>query len=94
MERQGTSLHPHEYNALIELLAASESRGFRPIALTIPNATRVSGLSRSEIYRRLAAGDLEAVKAGARTLILWQSLEALLKTLPRARFRGSRSTRP
>jgi excisionase family DNA binding protein len=65
--------------------------GFEPIAAPIPTACRVSGLSRSEIYRRLAAGDLRAVKSGSRTLILMDSLRAHLASLPAATFRAPRA---
>jgi hypothetical protein len=58
------------------------------ITVPIADAQRVSGLSRSEIYRRLAAGDLRAVKSGARTLIVMTSLRALLANLPAATFRS------
>jgi hypothetical protein len=59
------------------------------VAVSIPDASRVSGLSRSEIYRRLAAGDIRAVKSGSRTLILMDSLRAHLVNLrhvPRAEW--------
>jgi hypothetical protein len=59
-----------------------------PIALPIPDAQRISGLSRSEIYRRLQAGDIQAVKSGARTLVLMDSLRAHLASLPPATFRA------
>jgi len=59
-----------------------------PLAAPIPDACRVSGLSRSEIYRRLAAGDIRAVKSGSRTLILMDSLRAHLAGLPAATFRA------
>ena len=58
------------------------------ITAPIGEASRVSGLSRSEIYRRLAAGDIRAVKSGARTLILMDSLRAHLMSLPPATFRA------
>jgi hypothetical protein len=58
------------------------------ITAPIGEASRVSGLSRSEIYRRLAAGDIRAVKSGARTLILMDSLRAHLMSLPSATFRA------
>jgi hypothetical protein len=58
------------------------------LAAPIPDACRVSGLSRSEIYRRLATGDIRAVKSGARTLILMDSLRAYLTSLPPATFRA------
>jgi hypothetical protein len=58
------------------------------VAAPIPDACRISGLSRSEIYRRLAAGDIHAVKSGSRTLILMESLRAHLASLPLATFRA------
>jgi hypothetical protein len=63
------------------------------LAVSIPDATIISGLSRSEIYRQLAAGDIRAVKAGARTLILMDSLRAHLASLPPATFRTKRAGR-
>jgi hypothetical protein len=57
------------------------------IAAGIPDACRISGLSRSEIYRRLAAGDIRAIKSGSRTLILIDSLRSHLASLPAATFR-------
>jgi hypothetical protein len=62
-----------------------------PIAVTIPQAVRISGLSRSEIYRRLAAGDIEAIKSGTRTLILLDSIKRYLASLPTAQYRGPKA---
>jgi excisionase family DNA binding protein len=61
------------------------------LAAPIPDACRVSGLSRSEIYRRLATGDIRAVKSGSRTLILMDSLRAYLANLPAATFRAQKT---
>ena len=61
-----------------------------PLLVTIREAVRLSGLSRTEIYRRLAAGSLEARKSGTRTLIVWASLKACVDALPAATFRGPR----
>ena len=58
------------------------------LAAPIPDACRISGLSRSEIYRRLAAGDIRAVKSGARTLIVMDSLRSHVANLPTAKFRA------
>ncbi|MCB5945928.1 helix-turn-helix domain-containing protein, partial [Acidocella sp. KAb 2-4] len=55
---------------------------------TIPNAVAFSGLSRSEVYRLLAAGKLRAVKSNKRTLIRMDSLRAYLDSLPAATFRA------
>jgi hypothetical protein len=53
-----------------------------PLALPIAEATKWSGLSRSEIYRRLKTGDLRAKKSRSRTLILAESLRKYVENLP------------
>lgn len=53
-----------------------------PIAVTIPDAVRVSGMSRTSIYEALKRGDLTARKAGRRTLISFADLQAYLASLP------------
>jgi len=62
-----------------------------PLALTIHEAVRISGLSRSELYRRLSDGKVQAVKSGSRTLILMDSLRAHLASLPAATFRAPKA---
>lgn len=52
-----------------------------PIAVTIPEAVRLSGCSRSALYEAMKQG-LPARKAGRRTLILMADLEAYLVGLP------------
>lgn len=56
--------------------------------LTIEDATRVSGLSRSRLYEILARGEIEARKAGKRTLIVAESLKSYVERLPPATFRA------
>jgi excisionase family DNA binding protein len=53
-----------------------------PIAVTIPDAVRLSGCSRSSLYEALKRGDLIARKAGRRTLISLTDLKAYLASLP------------
>ena len=53
-----------------------------PIAVTIPDAVKASGMSRSSIYEALKRGDLSARKAGRRTLISFSDLQAYLANLP------------
>jgi excisionase family DNA binding protein len=53
-----------------------------PIACTIPDAVRVSGISRTSIYGALKEGRLSAVKCGKRTLITYASLSNFLASLP------------
>jgi excisionase family DNA binding protein len=56
-------------------------------ALPVADAVRASGLSRSTLYRLLAAGDLRAIKVGRKTLILAESLRAYLAAAPAAIIR-------
>lgn len=52
-----------------------------PIAVTIPEAVRLSGCSRSALYVAMKQG-LPARKAGRRTIIMLADLEAYLANLP------------
>ena len=62
--------------------------GIQPLTVTIPDAVRLSGLSRSELYRQMSAGHVCARKSGSRTLIVWASLKAHVEALPEAAFRA------
>jgi hypothetical protein len=66
---------------------------FERIAAPIPDACLMSGLSRSAIYRGLAADQIRAIKSGSRTLILLDSLREHLANLPAATFRASTARR-
>ena len=52
------------------------------LALRLPDATLVSGLSRSSLYRYAAAGRLILKKSGAATLVDAASLRQLISDLP------------
>lgn len=65
--------------------------GIRPLTVTIPEAARLSGLSRSELYRQLGAGRIRACKSGSRTLIIWASLQDHINSLPPAEFRPAKA---
>ena len=55
--------------------------------VTIEEARRLSGNeSRSSFYRALAAGELDAVKRGRRTLVSVASIRRRLDALPKAAF--------
>jgi len=53
-----------------------------PITVTIPDAVKATGMSRTSIYEALKRGDLTARKAGRRTLIAFADLEEYLASLP------------
>ena len=60
-----------------------------PLAVSIPDAGRMIGVSRTEVYRLLGAGRIAAVKQGVRTLVLVDSLRAHLAALPAATIRNA-----
>ena len=76
-------MHSSDHNQLAD--------GIQLLTVTIPDAVRISGLSRSEIYRRLGTGDIEGRKSGSRTLIVWASLKAYIDCLPAAEFRPQKA---
>ena len=58
------------------------------IAVSIPDAVRATGMSRTSIYEALKRGDLSARKAGRRTLISFADLQSYLASLPAYRAGG------
>jgi excisionase family DNA binding protein len=50
-----------------------------PLIIRIPDACRMIGVGRSKLYELLAAGEIEAVKIGARRLILLASLREFVE---------------
>jgi excisionase family DNA binding protein len=55
-----------------------------PILISVANAAEVLATSRSEIYQKLARGELEAVKDGSRTKITYSSVKRVATALPKA----------
>jgi hypothetical protein len=64
--------------------------GLAPLALPIPQAMSVTGLSRSAIYREAGRGNLVLLKLGRSTLLCMLSARAFLASLPRASIRPPR----
>lgn len=52
------------------------------IAVTLPEATALSGIGRSSLYKLFSEGKLTPRKSGKRTLILVSELESYVKSLP------------
>jgi excisionase family DNA binding protein len=50
-----------------------------PISVKIPEAVRLSGLSRSRIYELIKGGDIEFAKVGSSTLIIVESLRQFIE---------------
>ena len=70
--------------------AVRGDQGNEPIAVRLPEASRISGFSRSELYRRAARGEIIFLKSGASTLVDMLSLRAAVAALPRAMIRSPR----
>ena len=51
------------------------------LTVTIPQACELTGLGRSTIYRLFESGKLQRLKAGTRTLIRVDDLEAYIESL-------------
>ena len=63
------------------------------LLVSIPEAIRVSGLSRSALYERLSERSIRAVKAGRKTLIDVVSLTAWAASVPSATFKAPAVTK-
>jgi hypothetical protein len=64
-----------------------DARFTEPIAVRLNEATRLSGLSRSELYRRAGRSEIILLKSGRTTLVQFRSLRRLITSLPRASIR-------
>lgn len=53
-----------------------------PFAATVNDAVRLSGLSRTELYRLMGEGAISAKKSGRRTLIMMESVRDYVQRLP------------
>jgi excisionase family DNA binding protein len=50
-----------------------------PITVTVPHARELSGLGNTKIWELISSGELQAVRVGRRRLVLYASLEKLLR---------------
>jgi excisionase family DNA binding protein len=56
---------------------AGGSNHLPPICVTVPEACRLLGVSRSTVWSLIGSGRIRVAKVGRRTLPLYRSLEAL-----------------
>jgi hypothetical protein len=64
----------------------SSTTAAEPLAIPFSEAPKRVGLSRSELYRRAAKGEIIVLKCGRRSLIEYSSLKKLIASLPRAKI--------
>jgi hypothetical protein len=58
-----------------------------PLGIPLAEAIRISGFSRSELYRRASRGEIVFRKCNARVLVEYASLKAAFEALPVAQLR-------
>jgi hypothetical protein len=63
--------------------------GSERLAVRLPEASQISGFSRSDLYRRAARGQIVFLKCGASTLVDLASLRRAVASLPPAVIKGS-----
>jgi excisionase family DNA binding protein len=56
---------------------APEVAPIEPLTVRLAVAVRLTGISRSKLYELIAAGQIETVKVGRSTLVLYRSLKRL-----------------
>jgi excisionase family DNA binding protein len=61
----------------------------QPIALSIPEAAKFSGIGRTRLWELVSSGKVRAVKHGTRTLVLTDSLRAYVESLPAVEVRNA-----
>jgi hypothetical protein len=65
----------------------SSDAGIEPIAISVEDTVKGTGESRSQVYKKIARGQYEAVKSGSRTLIIYESIKRHFASLPRAKVK-------
>jgi len=63
------------------------STATEPLFLSIADTADALATSRSEVYQRIARGELDAVKDGARTKVKFESGKRAAAALPKANVR-------
>jgi hypothetical protein len=64
-------------------MESKDTDGIEPLAVRLADATRISGFSRSDLYRRATRGEIVFLKAGKAVLVDYPSLKAAVAALPK-----------
>jgi hypothetical protein len=60
---------------------------FQPILMPVDRVADLIGKCRRSVYQLIASDQLEAVKAGRNTLVVFASVKRYVDSLPAARFK-------
>src|SRR5262245_32583768 len=81
------SLGLHDVHVAVPLAAAAVAANVEPIFVSVAATAEILATSRSEIYQRIARGELTAVKDGSRTKVTYDSVKRLAESLPKAKMK-------
>jgi excisionase family DNA binding protein len=62
----------------------NQAEQFTPLSISVEDAARIVGYSRSGVYELIASGHLKAFKLGRRRLILMSELKAWIERAAKA----------
>jgi hypothetical protein len=71
-------------------MSDKEQETLEPLAISIEEAVRVSGESKSRLYELIGDRQIEARKSGRRTLVVFASLKQRLGNLPLVEIKRKR----
>jgi hypothetical protein len=83
-KQQRTTKRQASAQAVSPFTLPGETLPIEPILIRLSLAQKISGFSRSDLYRRAARGEIIFVKSGNRVLVDFTSLKAACAALPRA----------
>jgi excisionase family DNA binding protein len=69
-------------------MSTDNATKLEPLAVTVKEAGRLTGLGHTTLYRLIGEGKLRTTKVGARTLVMFPSIKALLENAPAASSKG------
>jgi hypothetical protein len=72
-------------------MLATPKPELQPIAVSIPEASRLISRCVATIYALLTRGEITAIKSDGRTLVLVNSLHAYIDRCPKAEFKTKQS---
>jgi excisionase family DNA binding protein len=51
----------------------------KPVSVTVPTALALTGIGRTKFYELIKSGEIKTITIGRRRLVVYASLEALVK---------------
>ncbi|WP_176597030.1 MULTISPECIES: helix-turn-helix domain-containing protein [Sphingobium] len=71
-------MSPTSHPAKRPTAETDQDENLEPISVRIATAVKLTGIGRSTLYELIGSGEIETVKIGRSTLILYRSLKRLI----------------